>query len=428
MKKVNVLIFPSGAENAINIFDSLKYNIHFELYGATTKNDHSSYIFDEKHLSIGDYSIKDKAFIQNFNKLLEMFKIDYIIPTHDEIITFLTKNASKIKAAIVASPYETCNIALNKIKTFKKLKGKEYLPKIYMMDDKISYPVFIKPNIGAGGKGTHLINSEEELKLYCNENDYLISEYLPGEEITIDCFTDRNRNLLFAGARTRERITSGVSFRSASIKNDQEIEIIAQDLNKVFHFRGLWFFQLKKSKTGQYKLMEICTRAAGTMALYRQLGVNFAALSLFDFMGYDVSILVNHNSIELDRYYKCCYKCDIHYQKVYVDFDDTLIVNNQVNTLLMQFLYQCVNQNKEIYLLTRHDKNIYDSLKKYKISEDLFTEIIHIDFTKNKVDYVQKDSIYIDNYFVDRKLVYDALKIPVFDVDAVECLISYDRM
>ena len=29
MEKINVLIFPSGAENAINVYDSLKYNIHF---------------------------------------------------------------------------------------------------------------------------------------------------------------------------------------------------------------------------------------------------------------------------------------------------------------------------------------------------------------------------------------------------------------
>lgn len=428
MKKVNVLIFPSGAENSISIFDSLRYNIHFELYGATTKNDHSSYIFDDKHLSIGNYSIKSNEFIKNFNNLLEKFKIEYVIPTHDEIVAFLTKNSLKINATIVASPYETCDIALSKRKTFEKLTGKYYLPKIYKVDDKINYPVFIKPNIGSGGKGTHLINSEDELKSYCNNNDYLISEYLPGEEFTIDCFTDRNRNLLFFGARSRERITSGVSFHSVTIPYDKEIEKIARDLNNTLEFRGLWFFQLKKSKTGEYKLMEICTRAAGTMSLYRQLGVNFAGLSLFDFMGYDVSILINHNYIELDRYYKCCYKCKVNYSKVYVDFDDTLIVNNKVNSLLIQFLYQCVNDNKKIFLLTRHDKNIFASLKKYKISKNLFSKIIHIDFTKNKVDYVEKDSIYIDNYFVDRKLVHDTLKIPVFDVDAVECLISYDRM
>ncbi len=428
MKKVNVLIFPSGAENAINIFDSLKYNVHFELYGATMKNDHSSYIFDENHLTIGNYSIKSKTFIEDFNQLLQRYQIDYIIPTHDEIITFLIKNQSQIKATIISSPYETCYIAQNKIETFRRLKGKYYIPKIYSSQDKMEYPVFIKPNMGAGGKDTHLVNSHSELEKYCNEKEYLISEYLPGQEITVDCFTNHMQKLLFFGARTRERITSGVSFRSSTIDDDGEIKKIAEDLNRSFQFRGLWFFQLKKDKEGHYKLMEISTRAAGTMALYRQLGINFAALSLFDFMDYDVSILKNQFSIELDRYYKCCYKCNIEYRNVYVDFDDTIIVNDQVNSQLMQFLYQCVNENKKIYLLTRHEKNIDMSLKKYKIPAQLFDEIIHIDFTKNKVDYVQTDSIYIDNYFPDRKLVMDTLKIPVFDVDAVECLISYDGM
>lgn len=429
MKKINVLVFPSGAENAINVYDSLKYNLHFELYGATSKNDHSNYIFDENHLEVGDFNISSDAFFDNFNQLIKKYKINYIIPTHDEISTFLVKNQKLINAVIVCSPLETCEIALSKILTFEVLKDKKYIPKIYQLTDEIEYPVFIKPDIGAGGKNTHIINDYKELKKNLKNGKYLISEFLPGAEITVDCFTDYNRNLKFIGPRTRERITNGVSFRSKNIKLTKEIEEIAKDLNETFIFRGLWFFQLKKDKNNCYKLMEISVRCAGTMALYRQLGINFAALSLFDFMGYDLSIVNNDFDIELDRYYKSCYKVNIDYNNIYLDFDDTLIVNGKVNTNLMMLIYQWLNDNKKIYLISKHETDIYEDLEKFRINRDLFEEIIILSSDEYKADYINKDkAIFIDNYFIERNKVVEKLGIPVFDVDAIECLVKMDTM
>ena len=425
-KKTNVLIFPSGAENAINIFDSLKYNLHFELFGASSKDDHSSYIFDKKHLSIGKYNIHDKKFIENFNKLVKKYDIQYIIPTHDEIALFFFFYSDSIHATVVCSPASTCEVAFSKLKTFECLRDKKYIPRIYKYGDDISYPVFIKPDIGAGGKGTHLVENESSLQQYLDEGTFLISEFLPGDEITVDCFTDKKGNLLFVGPRTRERITSGISFRTHNVELTDEINNIAVDLNNTFSFRGMWFFQLKKDSEQAYKLMEISVRCAGTMALYRQLGINFAALSLFDFMGYDVGILCNSFSVELDRFYKSCYSNDIKYKNVFLDFDDTLVINGRVNSTLMQLIYQWVNDGKNIYLLTKHSTDIYVDLKRFKISENVFKEIINIPLDSKKVDFIKKDnSIFIDNYFFEREEVFNTLGIPVFDVDAIECLVKH---
>ncbi|MBO4246022.1 MAG: ATP-grasp domain-containing protein [Bacilli bacterium] len=425
MKKTNVLIFPSGAENAINIYDSLKYNLHFELFGASSKMDHSDYIYDDDHLSYGDYNIHDDDFFENINSLIDKFKIDYIFPTHDEISTFLIKYQNKINAVVVCSPYETCEVALSKLKTAEILKNKWYYPKIYNVNDEIDYPVFIKPDVGAGAKNTHVVNNENELKNYCDTNNYLIAELLPGEEITVDCFTNKDRNLLFVGPRTRERITNGIAFRSSNLPVSDDILKIARDLNSVFNFRGLWFFQLKKDKKGEYKLLEFSIRCAGTMALYRQLGINFAALSLFDFMGFDLKIIKNDFNIKLDRFYKSCYKVDIEYQNIYLDFDDTLIVNGKVNLTIIQLLYQWKEQNKSIYLLTKHSTNIYDDLREYRIDIQLFDEIIVIPDAESKYKYINNnDSIFIDNYFPERMAVFEEKNIPVFDVDAAECLIK----
>ena len=424
MKKTRVLIFPSGAENALSVIDALKYNLHFEVFGATSKRDHSEYILDKDHLNIGDYNINSPKFFDLLNEYLDKKEIEYIIPTHDEIILFLVENQDKIHATIVASPVETCRIAFGKIDTFNKLAGAFYLPNVYTNMDDVEFPVFIKPNHGAGGKGAKLIEDKEELSKIKNLDGYLISEYLPGDEYTVDCFTNKKGELLFVGPRTRERITTGISFRSRRVKLDDKIKQIAEDLNKRLEFRGVWFFQLKKDKHGEYKLMEISVRCAGTMSLYRELGVNFPCLTLFDFMGYDVDVICNDCGIELDRQYKSFYKIDLKYDWIYIDFDDTIIVDGKINTMAVRLIYQCVNLGIKVALLTKHSTDIYNDLDNYKISPKLFDEIIHIGEDELKSDYIKHEkAIFVDNYFPDRKDVFEKKKIPVFDVDAIESLL-----
>lgn len=425
--KVNVLIFPAGSENAIEIYDSLKYNLHFNVFGASGKVDHAEYIYPKEKLWLSNnLYITDERFVDEFNEVLDRFKIDFVIPTHDTIAVFLTKHRDEIHAEIVGSPYETAKIAENKKLTYEALKDCPFSNVAYSsIDEIVRYPVFLKPHVGAGGKGTNLVSDRNELERILTKNpDYLVCEYLPGKEYTVDCFTNKDRELLFVGARTRERITMGITFHSERVIDNAPFEEIARTLNDKFRFRGAWFFQVKEDEYGRLKLMEFAVRQAGTMTFYRQLGVNFAALSLFDAMGCDVKVLFNDYGLILDRRLKNSYRLDYQYEKIYVDFDDTIIVNGQVNTTLMKFLYQCVNDGKQIILLTKHAYDLNESLKKYRICSELFNEIVLIGSEEKKSDYISDSrSIFIDNYFYDRLLVKEMHNIPVFDVDAVECLL-----
>lgn len=426
MKK-NILIFPCGAENAIEIYKSLKHNLHFNVYGMSGKKDHGCYIYNEENYIEGNFYVSDVNFLSLFNSILEKYKIDIIIPTHDTVALFLAKNKDKIKAKIMVSEYKTALIAREKKLTFELFEGKWYCPKIYKnINEKLEFPIFLKPNIGEGAKGTFKISSQLELeKLNLNYENMVISEYLPGEEITVDCFTNRFSELLFIGPRTRNRIQMGIAFNSKSLELTKEISKIAKDINESLSLRGPWFFQLKKDKNQNWKLMEISVRQAGTMGVYRQLGINFTLLGLFDLLDKDVKVLKNNIEVELDRYLKAEYKFNYNYKKVYVDFDDTLIVNNKVNSALIKFIYQCLNKNIEVYLITKHIYDVRESLKRYKVSEDIFTKIIELKETEKKYMYIDREeSIFIDNYFFEREEVLENLKIPVFNVDAVEALIS----
>jgi len=163
-EKVNILIFPAGSENAIEIYNSLKYNLHFDVFGASGKEDYCKFLYPKDKLFIDDLYINNKNFFDKFNNVLEKFNIHYIIPTHDIIASFLMEHSSSIKAKIICSPFETAKIAANKKYTYEALKDYYFYPKVYLNPKEISkYPVFLKPYVGAGGKGAYIVNNEDEL-------------------------------------------------------------------------------------------------------------------------------------------------------------------------------------------------------------------------------------------------------------------------
>ncbi|WP_140402106.1 ATP-grasp domain-containing protein [Flavonifractor sp. An306] len=427
MKRTNVLIFPAGAENSLEIYEALKYNLHFNVFGASSKRDYAEMLYPKDHFCIGNFFINSPEFIHNFNQMLDAFEIEWIIPTHDTIALYLEEVAEQLHAEMVCSNKWASYVARNKQVMFDELKDETFVPTVYHAPySDLEFPVFVKPNIGEGAKGACLIKSKEGFERLKNDlNNMVVCEYLPGMEYTVDCFTDRHGRLLFVGPRTRERIGMGITFQSCRKELTNEIYRIAEIISRKFRLRGAWFFQIKEDKNGVMKLMEFSVRMAGTMVFYRQLGINFPALSLFDAMGMDVTILFNDYPLQIERCIKTAFRFGYKYDTLYVDFDDTLIVNGAVNTTIVKLIYQSIQKGIKVVLLTKHVGDLNDSLAKYRISENLFDKIIHIIPGASKADYISPNgSVLIDNYFIERREVRERLNIPVFDVDAAACLID----
>jgi len=295
------------------------------------------------------------------------------------------------------------------------------------LEDISEWPAFLKPDVGQGSRGKYLAHSYKEAKFYVSQDSSLLPmEYLPGAEYTVDCFTDCNGLLRFTGARERIRVQNGISVNSRPV-SDNVFHEMAETINDTLEFRGVWFFQVKESADGAPTLMEIAPRVAGTMSLYRNLGVNFALLSVFDAMGLDVDILCNECELEVDRALTCRFKTNLDYQHLYIDLDDCLIYEGEVNVQLVALLYQCLNRKVKLHLLTRHADSLDKTLKHYRLSE-LFDEIIQLDRSSSKSDYIrERDAIFIDDSFSERKAVSEKLGISTFDCTMLEMLI-YERI
>ncbi len=429
----NVAIFPSEAENALELFRALNYAPRFKIIGLASKEGHASFAFEHYRTDIP--YIDDANFLEEFSRILIEEKIKYIFPTHDSVALFLKENENLLPAKILCSEVNTAKLCKYKNLLYDFFEKEDFCPKIFKKEEinaSTNLPIFVKPSQGQGGQGCKKISNIKQLnEELAFQDGKIFCEYLPGKEYTVDCFTDRHRQLLFAGARSRDRVKMGISFstKNLCIEKDKEIileiEEIAAKINAKIHLHGLWFFQVKADSKGKLKLLEISTRVATSMSLFRQNGINFALMSLYDALQMDLKLVENQGPIRKSRFLASTYKTNITYDAVYIDLDDTLIVRDKVNLLAINFLYQCVNEQKEIILITRHEGDIATYLEKFCIHTSLFSEIIHIKDASKKSSFItKKDAIFIDNLFVERLDVKKMLNIPVFDVDAIESLIK----
>lgn len=427
-KKIGVLVFPAGEINSIELHDALSTCVNVRLIGASSVDRHGEYVFE--HYISGLPKINEENFIHAFNTLIDNEKIDVIIPTHDDVALFFAENKSNIHAKILTSSYETALICRDKLKTYQLFENNKFCPRIYQ--NLKEFPVFIKPRKGQGGVGASVFRNEADVPAEMDLSEYVICEYLPGEEVTVDCFSDKDGKLQAIMPRSRKRIFGGVSVNSNKEDLTDEIRDIAEAINKKLRFLGLWYFQLKKDKKENWKLLEISTRCAGTMCLSRASGVNIPLLSVYAALGKKTEVFMNDYKVQVDRTLISRYKTNIKYDTVYIDLDDTILINRKVHLPAIWFIYQCVNKKKKIILITRHkedhDDSVQEILAKHKIKQDVFDEIIELSFDTPKYKYIDSsNAIFIDNAYVERKLVHDKLGIPVFDVDGLEVLMDWRR-
>lgn len=419
---INVLIFPCEG-NSNELHDALSYCVNINVFGAASVARHGQYIYRNYDSTLP--FITESDFIEKFNAYLESNRIDVILPQHDTVALFLAENADKIHAKVVQNNIRTNRICRSKILTYELFADCDFAPVRYKDLNQVVYPAFVKPDIGEGGHGAFLAEQKEHF-FAISFDDYLVTEYLPGKEYTVDCLTDKSGSLRYVSSRVRKRTMAGISVSGYTEMPSDEIMQIAQTINSRLSFEGLWYFQLKADGGGKLKLMEISVRCAGGMCLTRAKGINLPLLSVYIALGQEITVFDNGRNVEMDRALIGRYDIHVDYNCVYIDFDDTITLRGEVNPMAMFFLYQCKNKKKKVYLLTRHIYDIKESLEKHAISEQLFDEIINIQERESKSDYIKRtDSIFIDNMFKERQDVKQKWGIPVFDADAFEFLLDW---
>lgn len=424
---IKVLVFPCGSEIGLEIHAALEYSKAVQVYGASSVSDHGEFIY-ERYRKI-DAHVDSLDFIDCLNTLIGEWDIDIVLPAHDSVVLKLAECQEQLSAIAAVPSVETARICRNKNTTYAHLNvaGFDFIPTAVPEVD-VAYPIFAKPAVGQGSQGAEIVHDRaHHSRLQACGVEYVFSEYLPGVEYTVDCISDATGRLLQAAPRERTRVKSGISVRTQRVPLESDVEAMATGIAQTFQFKGAWFFQVKRDRQGKAKLLEIAPRIAGSMGLSRNLGINYPLLSVYAYQGLAFSVLAQNYPIQMDRALTSCFKTGLHYDRVYLDLDDTLLINGSVNALLMALLYQWVNKGIAVVLITRHAQCPRKTLGAQRICVDLFSEIIHIVDGSPKSRFIEKrqGSLFIDDSYSERLDVSRVIGIPVFDLDAVEQLFDW---
>jgi len=419
MKK-KILVFPAGTEIGLEIFHALKHCKEISIYGAGQDiSNPAKFVYPSYHILP---SIHESGWENALIELCHLLQIHYIFPAYDDIIVALCRIAEKLPARIISSPPHTCEITRSKSATYHALKGIVPTPELFLTATEIQeYPVIVKPDRGQGSSGVVKVSSEAALATaLAATRDGIICEYLPGEEFTIDCFSDRERGVLYAAARQRRRIRNGISVNTVTCTLPETLTF-AQRIGSTLGLRGAWFFQLKRTHDSRLVLLEVAPRIAGAMAAHRITGVNFPLLSIFEEERLPLEVTPLEGEIELDRCLANRYYHSIKFDTLYIDLDDTLVLNGKINLQAMKLVFQCINAKKKVILLTRHNGDLSETLARHRLS-GLFDKIIHVKEGKKSFYIHEQNAIFVDDSFSERMDVARNCKIPTFDCSMIEML------
>jgi len=152
------------------------------------------------------------------------------------------------------------------------------IPLAHYDSARLSFPVILKPRKGgARSQGVFLVTSEEELRFHratLGLSDYIVQEYVPGEEYTCGTVTfDRN---CYGVIIMRRVLRDGDTYKAFVVDEPcirEDVKKAAELLNPF----GPCNFQLR-IKNGQPCIFEINSRCSGTTACRALAGFNEALM------------------------------------------------------------------------------------------------------------------------------------------------------
>ena len=422
MTSLNVLIFPGGTEVGLEVFRSLVVKKEIVLFSLSDETvNHAEYVYSNHRIVP---NVDNPELLDSLNYWIEKWQIDIIVPTHALVIDFLNRNRNDIKTKLMLVERDAINITRSKNNTYRALHGTVPVPVLYDRDN-IKLPAFLKPNSSYGAQGTRKVNRISDLDSVEKSEDCVICEFLPGSEITVDCFSTKAGELLFCSPRSRERIRMGTSLHSSiTPEHSQLVNQIAKQILKKINLWGPWFVQLKLDKENNFKLLEVEARIAGTMALHRVTGINFAYLGILESFNKTYSVDTLDLPVTLDRCLNSVYKTPLEYDTVYIDLDDTIVIKNKLNTQIIRFITQCINKNVKVILISKNKMPEPDAyLKNLRINQ-LFDDVIWLKEHQLKSDFITSgNAIFIDDSFSQRQEVKDRCGIYTFDPSMIELLL-----
>jgi carbamoyl-phosphate synthase large subunit len=233
---------------------------------------------------------------------------DVLIPTCDAELLPLGRARAGFREAgveLLLAPDRALDVCLDKLALVERCAGRVPVPRTERLDQADpglwTYPVMVKPRRGSGSRGISMVGSAQELAEMQASADYLVQEYLPGTEYSIDVLADVTGHVVASVPRVRERVDSGVSVAGRTL-HDAELERLGADMAVVTGLTYVANVQFRRDASGRPALLEVNPRFPGTMPLTVASGVDMPLMALDALRGKPLPAQAGFRDVAMVRY------------------------------------------------------------------------------------------------------------------------------
>ncbi|MEU2653789.1 ATP-grasp domain-containing protein [Streptomyces sp. NPDC007325] len=245
-------------------------------------------------------------------RLCERHRIDVLVPTVDVELVALSRAAAAFEAVgirVLVSPADALETCLDKWRLAEACRGAVRLPDTRLVgagdaaDVEGGFPAVAKPRSGSGSRGIVVVRSADELAGIPQDGSYLLQEFLPGTEYSVDVLTDGNGRVVAAVPRARDKTDSGVVV-AGRVLDLPELSGLAEDAVRTLGLRGVLNVQVRENRAGKAALLEINPRPPGGMSLTVSAGVDMPKWAVAALLGLPVPERIAHRETAVVRHWQ----------------------------------------------------------------------------------------------------------------------------
>lgn len=224
--------------------------------------------------------------------------INGVLSLIDPELSLLAENSERfnqIGVTVIGSSYELCEMSLDKMQMYEWLTDHGYRcarswmnkEDFYTAVDKgeVSYPVFVKPYRGSASISISKVYDKETVDiLFAHEKDFMIQEYLDGQEIGADVYIDLiSGEVVSIFTKKKIKMRAGETDKAVSFKDPKLFDLIERFAIEA-GFKGqidIDIFDID----GEYYISEVNPRFGGGYPHAYEAGCNHMKMILNNLRG-----------------------------------------------------------------------------------------------------------------------------------------------
>lgn len=227
----------------------------------------------------------DPHLVAHLRSVIHEHDIDVVLPFVDPAIQIAASLKAHLKDVFIPVSSE----AIAEIFFNKHLANQWFVEHcIPVPEFKGKLPAIAKPVTGSASKGLVIIESPDvlgEFNSRADRDNFLLQEYVVGDEYTVDCYADSTGRLIAAVPRKRLEVTGGEATKTVTVHH-AAVEVLTQKLFVTRSFIGPITVQFIEDKTsGKVYVMEINPRFGGGALCSIHAGMQSPLYVIQEFLG-----------------------------------------------------------------------------------------------------------------------------------------------